>query len=179
MPPIVFNPALGKWDELIGSWDMAFKDGAHNDFVVGLTLARVGSKRIVLAMVRDHLSMPRTADAVRQQTKDWPGIMEVLVEAKANGDAVVQSLEAEVLGLIPVEPMGGKESRAAIMEPKVEAGNWYLPEGAEWLGTWIEEFASFPLGRNDDCVDAASQAEARFLEDSEVASAKALLGGRR
>ncbi len=179
VPPVRFNPSVDKWDELIGSWDCAFKDGDANDFVVGLTVYRQGARRFLVQRVRDHLGFKKTQDAIEQQTKDWPSIMEVLVEDKANGSAVIETLAALVPGIIAVEPKGGKEARAAIMEPKVEAGNWYLPEGAEWLGEWVEEFASFPLGKHDDQVDAASQAEARFLEDSEVAAARALLGMRR
>jgi predicted phage terminase large subunit-like protein len=89
---------------------------------------------------------------------------------------VIETLSADIPGIIPVEPCGGKEARAAILEPKVEAGNWYLPEGAEWLDDWCEEFAMFPHGRWDDRIDATSQAETRFLLDSDVHNARLLLG---
>lgn len=179
VPPIRFNPAVDRYDELIGSWDLSFKGGDHNDYVAGVTVYRVGAKRFVVALYHEHAGFRQAQDAILQQSQDWPRIEAVLVEEAANGAAVVETLASVIPCLIPVKPLGGKEARAAIMEPRVEAGSWYLPEGAEWLGEWIEEFASFPLGKHDDIVDSAGHAEARFLEDSEVASARALLGGLR
>jgi len=46
-----------------------------------------------------------------------------LVEDKANGPAVLQSLKHEITGLKEVNPEGGKMSRAAAVSPEVEAGN--------------------------------------------------------
>ena len=43
------------------------------------------------------------------------------------------------------------------MQAQVEAGQCYLPDGAPWLGEFIEEFSAFPKGRHDDQVDAWSQ----------------------
>jgi phage terminase large subunit-like protein len=33
----------------------------------------------------------------------------------------------------------------------------FLPDGEEWLGEFVDEFADFPLGRHDDMVDSTSQ----------------------
>jgi predicted phage terminase large subunit-like protein len=63
-----------------------------------------------------------------------------------------------------------------VLEPEVEAGNWYLPEGAEWLDAWVDEFASFPLGKNDDQVDAASQVAVRLNAQGDMAHTRMLLG---
>ena len=61
-------------------------------------------------------------------------------------------------GIIAVNPEGGKEARAAAVQPQIESGNVYLPDGADWLEAFIDEFAAFPRGRHDDQVDALSQA---------------------
>ena len=50
-----------------------------------------------------------------------------MVEDKANGPAVIQSLKREISGLVEVNPEGGKISRAAAASPQLESGNWYLP----------------------------------------------------
>lgn len=142
--PLKWDPAvdLRRCYQVISSWDMTFKDTDGTDYVVGLVVAIDGARRIVLERVRERMSFTATVKEVKAQkgapaTRDvpavdgrWPQITEVIVEDKANGPAVVKTLEGEVSGLIAVNPEGGKESRAAIMEPKVEAGNWYLPEGA-------------------------------------------------
>lgn len=175
VPPLRWNPAVDSSAELISSWDCTFKDTDGTDFVVGLTIARVGVQRIVLARERARMGLGKTQEAIRRQIKDWPKLRQILVEDKANGSAVIETLRTEFSAIIPVEPLGGKEARAAIMEPRVEAGSWLLPEGAEWLGEWVDEFAGFPLGRHDDQVDAASQIEGRLVGDRDVQRAKLLL----
>lgn len=180
--PVLFSAAVNNqkgsylWDELIGSFDCTFKDTDGTDYVVGVVVARRGAQRFVMAMYRKRASFTETVRMVRQMHTDWPMINEILIEDKANGPAVINALEREVAGLIPVNPEGGKEARAATMEPKVEAGNWLLPEGAEWLGELVDEFASFPLGKHDDIVDACSQVEVRFSQDTDESRARLLLG---
>jgi predicted phage terminase large subunit-like protein len=179
VPPITFNPAtdLSTCDEVISSWDLSFKDGDANDYCVGLVVARRGAQRIVLEVYRRKAGFPEVQRAIRQQHRDWNPDA-TLIEEAANGAAIIQTLAAELPGIIAVKPLGGKEARASVMEPRVEAGNWILPEGAEWIDAWIDEFASFPRGKHDDQVDAGSMAEARFIEASDVAAARVLLGMR-
>lgn len=176
--PLRWDPGvdLRRCYQVISSWDCTFKDTDGTDYVVGLCVAIDGSRRIVLERSRERRSFPDTVREVKAQGSRWPQITETIVEDTANGPAVVKTLEAEISGLIAVKPEGGKESRAAIMEPKVEAGNWYLPEGAPWLDEWFAEFGAFPLGRHDDQVDSASQIEGRLIEDSDEANTRALLG---
>jgi predicted phage terminase large subunit-like protein len=175
VPPIRYMPGVDRRDLRMGSWDCTFKDTDGSDYVVGGTIDIVGSRRIVVERYRKKASFPETERAMQQQYEDLQPD-EIVVEDKANGSAVISSLAAKVPGLIPVNPQGGKEARAAILEPKVEAGNWYLPEDAPWLDEWIDEFAAFPKGRHDDQVDMASQAEVRLLEDPDVVATRALLG---
>lgn len=174
-PPIQFDPARDRIDLTIGSWDMTFKDTDGSDYVVGVVVAVQGARRFVLERTRARMGFPETRRAVKRQ-RDEHRPDEILIEDKANGPAVIKDLEAEVPGIIAVNPEGGKEARSAIMEPKVEAGNWYLPEGAPWLDEWVDEFAAFPKGRNDDQVDAATQVEARLTDDVETWTARKLLG---
>ena len=103
--------------------------------------------------------MPCTAQAIRALSARYPDAGAKLVEDKANGPAVIQSLKHEITGLIEVNPEGGKMSRAAAVSPEAEAGNWYLPHPAvaPWVAGFIEECASFPNGAHDDQVDAWSQ----------------------
>ena len=89
------------------------------------------------------------------------------MEDTANGPAVIDTLRHGVAGLIAVNPEGGKYSRAAACEPRVEAGNVYLPRPTMPNGTrlparaWVEDFidqlAAFPRGAHDDDVDAFTQ----------------------
>lgn len=173
-PPRVL-PINVVFEEVIGSWDCTFKGGDENDFVVGITVGRIGADKFVLARHRERMGLTQTQRAILRQKADWPTCYEIVVEDKANGSAVVETLGQAISGIVPVEPKGGKEARAAAIEPQVEAGNIYLPEGAEWLEEWIDEFAAFPKGKHDDQVDALSQALIK-LSDEEVMTARLLLG---
>jgi predicted phage terminase large subunit-like protein len=176
-PARVFNPALESFDSLMVSVDATFKKRDDSDFVVAAVVGVVGASRYVLDLRRGRMGFGSTVDLVRQLVKEWPSVTEVLIEDKANGPAVIDALSEEIAALIPVEPHGGKESRAAVLEPEVEAGNWYLADGAAWVDDFVSEFAAFPNGRHDDQVDALSQACIR-LRDSDTANTRALLGLR-
>jgi hypothetical protein len=62
--------------------------------------------------------------------------------------------------LVEVNPQGGKVARAHAVSAQVESGNVHLPHPAiaPWVQAFIEEVVSFPYGRNDDQVDAMTQA---------------------
>jgi predicted phage terminase large subunit-like protein len=155
----------GQFGQVIQSWDMALKDTSNSDYVMGQVQAARGADRYLLDQVRDRLDLPGTLLAVRRLSAQWPSAQLKLVEDKANGPAVIQSLRHEIGGLIEVNPEGGKISRAAAASPQLEAGNWYLPHPL--LKSWVEEFigecAAFPAGAHDDQVDAWSQGAKRLL----------------
>jgi predicted phage terminase large subunit-like protein len=153
------------FDQQIQSWDMSFKDSKNADYVVGQVHAAHGGDRYLLDQLRDRMDLPATLLAVRQLSARWPGAILKLVEDKANGPAVVQSLRHEIAGFVEVNPEGGKISRAAAASPQLESGNWYLPHPI--LVPWVEEFlgecAAFPAGAHDDQVDAWSQGAKRLM----------------
>ncbi|WP_433329995.1 phage terminase large subunit [Spirillospora sp. CA-294931] len=152
-------------DELIQSWDMAFKALDDSDYVCGQVWARYGLQAFLVDETRDRLAFVETRKAVRRLAAKWPQATLKLVEDKANGTAVINSLHHTVAGLVAVEPDGSKEARAAAVAPFAEAGQLVLPspEIAPWVGEWIDELAAFPNGANDDRVDSMSQAINRLL----------------
>ena len=159
-----------RFDEIIQSWDMTFKDTKTADFVVGQVWGRKGANKYLLDQVRDRMDFPATIQAVRTLSAKWPLARAKLVEDKANGPAVIATLKREISGLIPVEPQGSKESRAWAVSPEVESGNVYLPDPsiAPWVHDFVEECAAFPNGANDDQVDAMTQALMRLSKRSGI-----------
>jgi predicted phage terminase large subunit-like protein len=133
----------------IQSWDMAFKDTKNSDFVVGQIHAADGADRYLLDQIRDRLDLPGTLLAVRRLSGQWPDAHLKLVEDKANGPAVIQSLGHQIGGLVEVNPEGGKISRAAGASPQLESGNWYLPHPMlkSWVDGFMAEWQHFRLGR--------------------------------
>lgn len=153
------------FDEVILSWDLTFKDTKSSDFVCGQVWGRRGADCYLLDQVLDRMSFVETVRRFRALAAKWPQATLKLVEDKANGPAVISSLARTIPGIVPEEPAGSKEARAAAVSPLVEAGNVYLPpaEIAPWVDGFIEECASFPNAAHDDQVDAMSQALNRLV----------------
>lgn len=153
-----------RFDELLLSWDMAFKALSDTDFVVGQGWGRVGADCYLFDQVRDRLTFSQTVKAVRNLSAKWPQAWAKLVEDSANGPAVIDTLSREIPGLIAVKPEGGKVARLNAVSPMIEAGNVWLPDPsiAPWVQEFVEELSIFPKGANDDQVDAMSQALRRL-----------------
>jgi predicted phage terminase large subunit-like protein len=160
-----YRQAPARFDEQIQSWDMAFKGLTDSDYVVGQVWGKVGAEKYLLDQVRGQMSFTETCHAVETLSAKWPRATAKLVEDKANGTAVIDTLRRKVAGLIAVEPEGGKQARAAAISPEVEAGNVYLPDPAlaPWVHDFIEEAAAFPRGLHDDQVDGMTQALLRWI----------------
>jgi predicted phage terminase large subunit-like protein len=147
------------------SWDCTFKDSDSSDYVVGQMWARSKSapaKRFLLDQVRGRMNFTATMQAMRDMKAKWPQAERILVEDKANGSAIIEVLSREIPGIIAVNPEGGKVVRANAVTACVEAGNVYVPEHADWVGDFVEEFSAFPNGSHDDQVDAMTQANAYY-----------------
>jgi predicted phage terminase large subunit-like protein len=157
-----YKQAPDTFDEMIQSWDCAFKDKSNSDYVVGQVWGVKGADKYLLDQVRARLSFGATVNAIRSLTAKWPQTHVKLVEDKANGTAIIDTLKHEIPGIIPVQPEGGKEARAHAVSGDVEAHNVYLPEAAPWVHDFIEECAAFPASAHDDQVDAMTQALTRI-----------------
>lgn len=160
-----------RWDSIpdltnaviVQSWDLAFKNTAHSDYVVGQVWARIGADLYLLDQVRGRWTFSETCQQITALSAKWPQAVGKYVEDKANGPAVIDALRGSVPGLVPVEPQGGKEARAAAVEPLVAAGNVWLPRSGDWVPGLIEEAAAFPNGAHDDQVDALTQALTKLM----------------
>jgi predicted phage terminase large subunit-like protein len=146
------------FSETLQSWDCTFKDTRGSDFVVGQVWGISGAGRYLLDQVRGQLTFSQTLAAIRQVSAKWPQAHRKLIEDKANGSAVIDTLRSEIPGLIAVNPEGGKEARAHAVSAFVQGHNVYLPADASWVPGFIEECAQFPSGKHDDQVDAMTQA---------------------
>jgi predicted phage terminase large subunit-like protein len=160
-----------KFDEILQSWDCAFKDLRSSDYVAGQLWGRVGADCYLLHQLRGQYSFTKTQSQVvalsdiAMDTYKAPRSHAKLVEDKANGTAVIDSLKSAIPGLIAVNPEGGKVARLAAVSPMIESGNVYLPrpENCPWVTDYLLEFEYFPYGTHDDQVDATSQALLRLM----------------
>lgn len=150
-----------KFDEVLTTWDLAFKGGANNDATCGYAMGRAGGHVYILGCVHGRLDFPTQLREVEALARRWPGA--VLVEDAANGAALVASLHQRLPGLIAVRADRSKEARVSTWLPWLESGNIWLPDGEAWADDLVEEAAAFPRGANDDRVDAAGQGIIRLL----------------
>lgn len=159
---------VGDFDELIQSWDLAFKDTKSSDYVAGQVWLRRGPDVYLVDRVHRRMGFPETVQAIVDLSARWPQATLKLIEDKANGPAVIASLNRRLVGIIPVEPDGGKVARTSAVAPIIEAGNAWLPDhervpDTAWVQDFVEECSAFPNGAHDDEVDAMSQALNRLI----------------
>lgn len=144
------------------SLDAAFKGSSDSDFVVIQVWAKKGSDFYLLDQDRGRWAFPDTQRHFLAIVGKWPQAETKIIEAKANGQAIIDSLRGRVSGLIGESPHESKEARVAAVSALIEAGNVHLPKNEPWAGDFVEEFAQFPNGSNDDQVDCCTQALKRL-----------------
>ena len=167
-----------KFDKIIQSWDMSFKEGNDNSFVVGFVMGKIGERYLLLNRIRRQMGFTKTIEAFLSMSQMYPQSRDKYVEDKANGPAIIETLKAKISGIIPVNPEGSKTERAEAVSWLVEAGNVELPDPTKnpWVNEFIEECASFPNGAFDDQVDAFTQGLAKLANiKSSTDRLKALL----
>lgn len=146
------------FDETVQAWDATFKSQDNDDFVAGQTWSRRGADCFMLPVwCHKRLSFTETLDAIRDMSRQYPQAIAKLVEDKANGPAIIDTLKREIPGIVPVSPgADSKEARAASVSPVWEAGNIYVPHPL-WkpqIEDWLEEIFGFPNMPHDDNVDS-------------------------
>jgi predicted phage terminase large subunit-like protein len=171
-------PAGGSYTQ---SWDMAFGATVGASDTCGQVWYQKGGDFYLIdhdSQVRDF---PSTLGALAAMTERWPRAHKKLVEKKANGQAVIDTLSREVPGLVPIEPEGGKVVRANAVAAFFASGNVFFPHpekavypdgrrGAVWMrggvsdltrpaaaGSVEQLFLGFPNAAKKDAVDTATQ----------------------
>ena len=147
-----------RFDQIVGSWDMTFKENKTSDFVVGQLWGRKGSEFYLLDMVRDRMDFVKTLKVFINFANKHKNCNCWLVEDKANGTAIISTLKKHISGIIPITPKESKQERAYAITPYLEAGNIFFPKNQNFTKDLEEEMLQFPAGVHDDTVDSMTQA---------------------
>lgn len=154
------QPEPHPYDRVVQAWDLASKAGPANDYSAGVTVRySFRDKRLyVLDIWRGKLLYPQLRrKVIGLANKYKPGSL--IVEDAGLGPALIVELRAAgVPGVRGVKPSQSKPDRITAMSSAFEAGRVSLPRLAPWLGPFEREFRAFPLGRNDDMLDAMAYA---------------------
>ncbi len=176
---------IRKFDRIYLSIDATFKDLTTSDFV-GMELTGVKQGNTYLRyLVRKQMDLPDTVDKIIYLVRKFPEIDVVYVEDKANGPGITQVIkkwrkklgipEKDWPAITPVEPEGGKYSRAQTASVYQRDGRCFIPcekdahllsceddfaweeKGLSYIQCYKDELGGFPFWANDDLVDAFSQ----------------------
>lgn len=148
-----------KFQRIILSVDCSFTDADTSDYTAMAIMGQIGGEFYLLDLVNERMDIVATMIKIQAKIRQWSP-QAVLVEAAANGHAVMSMMKQKVPNLIGIKPsqLGPKTVRVQACAPIIEAGNFYLPGRASWVEPFISQCALFPASKNDDMIDAVSQA---------------------
>jgi predicted phage terminase large subunit-like protein len=138
------------------SVDANLKDRKDSDFAVAQVWCVAGPMVYFVDEVRGQWAFSELVERIKLLRAKWPQVRNILIEDKANGTAVIDTLKRTIPGVIAIDPQGGKLSRADAVTWLVKAGNVIFPASTMADGL-ISEATAFPAGSYDDRVDAMTQ----------------------
>ena len=148
------------FDFMVQSWDFTFDNTEASDNVAGTVWGIVGANIYLLDCVCRQMDFTEQLREMRRMTQKWPLAHTKVVEAKANGPAIINTLKREIPGIIPFMPQGSKVARAYAVSSTFESGNVYIPDRsiADFVEDYLTELTRFPTAKHDDRVDSTTQA---------------------
>jgi len=150
-----------RFEYMLQSWDMAFKNGPDNSFVVGQVWGRLDGKNYLVYQYRKQLRFSETQKALALVTTLYPNATKKLIEDKANGTAVMESMGKTISGMQAVNPgRDSKETRWVAASGIVDGGCVYIPDPVQnpWVADFLDEVCGVPNTKFNDQADAMTQA---------------------
>lgn len=148
---------------LIISVDANFKKTKTSDFAAAGVFGRTTRPNAIYLIDEAHgrWAYPRLKREIKRLAAEYP-TASILIEAKANGQALIDDLRADGFArIIPFEPAkhGSKESRAQIAADFIAGGGLFVPTPAQapFVELWLEEVTKFGVTAHDDRMDALAQ----------------------
>lgn len=157
-----------RYDDMLISWDMTFKDSNASDYVVGQVWLKDKANYYCIEQVRGQMDFTQSMQSVINLKNKYPRCRRILIEDKANGPAIINTLKNRISGIIPITPKESKEARAFSVTPLFEAGNVFFYRNIRELSDMVEEIVGFPTASHDDTVDATTQALNYFQQQPQA-----------
>lgn len=144
-------------DRIIQSWDTAMTAHDGSDYSACVTIHERAGAFYVLDIYRGKLDFPSLKKKV-VELKEIYNPYNIIIEDKGSGIGLMQQLRQEGIYTNAYQPQGSKQDRVCAQSSAIECGSVFLPEKASWLDAFKTEAITFPYGKNDDQIDALSQA---------------------
>jgi len=162
LKPSVDNGKITKVNQIVNSWDTAFKEQDINDPSACTTWGIAEDRYYLMNVINKRLIFPKLKRAVIAEyercMKFNAGQVVVLIEDKASGQSLIQELQRYTrIPVIAIKPDANKQVRLSEVSPIIEAGKVYVPERGDWVVPYETQIAQFPFGKFDDMVDSTSQ----------------------
>jgi len=149
------------WDFLDITCDFTFEGEPEHDWNVIQVWGSKGPNDYLLYQLRKQTGFIGQRDMIRKIAGElFPYYTRLIIEKKANGAALIETIEQEFGGIIETKPVESKVTRAEAVTPLFEAGNVFLPhpEEAPWVDeVFLAEMLKFPSSKTADQVDSMSQ----------------------
>jgi predicted phage terminase large subunit-like protein len=147
------------FDDVVQSWDLAIDNKSSSDYVAGQVWGRKGGNHYLLKRIKKRMSFTETIDLIKQMSATYPQARRIYIEKRANGGAVIETLNKEIGGVVAINPKESKVARASAITPYFEAGNIFVPHEQldKNIEDYIQEFMRFPNSDHDDEVDSTTQ----------------------
>lgn len=164
------------------SIDATFKKTETSDMVAMELWGLRQNHAFLYKLVNKRMGFVDTVARIKKFLEQYPGIDELVIEDKANGSAIIDTLRYSegVPPIVGVNPLGGKYSRAQAVSPFIATLAVHIPNDfsesenmeIEWdaneklTGTqkFIIQHSKFPFMKHDDMVDAETQALTRLIK---------------
>ena len=145
-------PTPDTFDAKVIGCDLTF-GSAKGDFAVAQCWGRKGGARFLLEQWRARAGFEAQVDAIKAMAARHP-TAKIIIEKAANGAAVIETLQRELSGVVPVAALGSKAARLSAIAPAAESGSLHLPLGVPYLEELVEELAG--ATKFDDSQDSAA-----------------------
>jgi predicted phage terminase large subunit-like protein len=159
------QPTPPECEMIVAFYDTAMEEAETDDFSARTTWGVFSNPLtgrysvILLERMNKRLAFPDLVDAAIQHHRNHEPDM-ILVEKRASGHSLIQTLRRKGLPVKKWLPPGGTHSKGKL--PRAHAASDILEEGLvyymdrDWAEEVIEQCADFPYGEFDDLVDTVT-----------------------
>lgn len=148
------------FEEIVLSCDLAFGSENPEDPSALGVWGRVGADHYLIEVINKKMSFTSSLDRARYLCAKYPMMTRKIVEVKASGDALINTLNKDIGGFIGYNPkMLSKVDRLKLCLPYFESGNVYFPDETvdKESDTYTQQLIRFPKATHDEIVDITTQ----------------------
>ncbi len=138
--------------------DLAASKKTSADWTVAAAWAlTIDGDLVLLDRMRARVGEAHHFDLFRPLAERWQ-IDTIFLEKSQHATTLVTEAAQSGLHITPLTAEADKVTRAIPYSARVQGGRVWLPAGAPWVGSWVDEHAAFDAGSHDDQVDVGAYA---------------------